>query len=130
MNKQRLAYTLLFFITIPIGLLTRKKPNWFLPFIAKYGGDVLWAALFFFLFRWFFINKPLWKIALYTYFFAVCIEVSELYHAPWIDDIRRTFLGKMILGFGFLWSDIICYAVGVLLAWVVATFVDKLASYK
>ena len=85
-------------------------------------------TLFFFFFRWFFINKSLKTVALYTYLFAALIEVSELYHAPWIDDIRRTFLGRMILGFGFLWSDLVCYAIGVLLGWLIATFVEAKSS--
>ncbi len=45
--------------------------------------------------------------------FAVAIEISQLYHDPWIDAIRQTTLGGLILGFGFLWSDLACYAVGV-----------------
>ncbi len=27
--------------------------------------------------------------------------------------IRQTTLGGLILGFGFLWSDLVCYALGV-----------------
>ena len=45
--------------------------------------------------------------------FSVAIELSQLYHAHWIDSIRHTTLGGLILGFGFLWSDLACYAVGV-----------------
>ena len=40
------------------------------------------------------------------------IEGSQLCHAPWIDTIRHTRLGALVLGYGFLWSDIICYTVG------------------
>ena len=32
---------------------------------------------------------------------------------PWIDSIRHTTLGGLVLGFGFLWSDLACYAAGV-----------------
>ena len=45
--------------------------------------------------------------------FSLMIELSQLYHAPWIDAIRRTRLGGLVLGYGFLWSDLACYAVGV-----------------
>ncbi len=45
---------------------------------------------------------------------TVTVELSQLYHAPWIDSIRQTTLGGLILGFGFLWSDLACYALGVL----------------
>jgi len=128
MLKRRIIYILLFVVTIPIGLSTRKKPEWFYEPIAKYGGDILWTSLFFFLFRIIFPTKKLVTILLYTYAFAVSIEISQLYHANWIDDIRRTFLGKMILGFGFLWSDLICYAIGALLGWALATLIEKKSS--
>lgn len=127
---KRIWYAVLFCITIPVGLATRKKPQWFYEPIAVYGGDILWATLFFFFFRFFFPAKKLWVIATYTYAFAVAIEISQLYHAPWLDKIRVTFLGKMILGFGFLWSDIICYAIGVLIGWGIATFTEKSSSVE
>jgi hypothetical protein len=43
---------------------------------------------------------------------SVVVELSQLYHAPWIDSIRATRLGALVLGSGFLWSDLACYAVG------------------
>ena len=56
--------------------------------------------------------------------FSVAIETSQLYHAPWIDAIRRTRPGALVLGYGFLWSDLACYAAGVALA----TAVERLAA--
>jgi hypothetical protein len=44
---------------------------------------------------------------------ALLVEVSQLYHAPWIDSIRQTTLGGLVLGFGFLWTDLVCYSVGI-----------------
>lgn len=41
------------------------------------------------------------------------IEVSQLYKAPWIDSIRGTTLDALVLGHGFLRSDLASYAVGV-----------------
>ena len=52
------------------------------------------------------------------------IEISQLYHAPWIDSIRATTLGGLILGFGFLWSDLICYTVGI----VIGAIIDKIIN--
>jgi hypothetical protein len=52
-------------------------------------------------------------IALLAISFSVAVELSQLYHAPWIDSIRQTTLGGLIVGFGFLWSDVTCYAMGV-----------------
>ena len=41
------------------------------------------------------------------------VEFSQLYHAPWADAIRGTWLGGLVLGSGFLWSDLACYTIGV-----------------
>jgi hypothetical protein len=43
----------------------------------------------------------------------VLIEMSQPYHAPWIDSIRRTTLGGLALGYGLVWGDLACYAVGI-----------------
>ncbi len=45
--------------------------------------------------------------------FSLCIEVSQLYHASWIDTVRGTRVGGLVLGYGFLWSDLARYAAGV-----------------
>jgi len=58
-------------------------------------------------------TQPTWSVAALAMAFSVLIEVSQLYHAPWIDSIRQTTMGGLILGFGFLWSDLACYALGV-----------------
>jgi len=42
---------------------------------------------------------------------AYLVEISQLYHAPWIDGLRHSTPGGLILGFGFLWSDLVCYTV-------------------
>jgi hypothetical protein len=124
-KKRRFIYFVLFLLIIPVGLATRKQPAWFYPFIAEYGGDVLWSAMFFFLFRFLWPQHRLWLIALYTFLFSVAIELSQLYHAEWIDKIRITFLGRMLLGNTFLWTDIACYLAGTMLAWLIAGMADS-----
>ena len=55
-------------------------------------------------------------LALAALAIAVADEISQLYHAPWIDAIRATRLGALVLGYGFLWSDLACYTAGVVVA--------------
>ena len=33
--------------------------------------------------------------------------------APWLDALRATLFGRLVLGQGFLWSDLVCYAAGI-----------------
>ncbi|MEP6748818.1 MAG: DUF2809 domain-containing protein [Bacteroidota bacterium] len=124
-KNRRVVYFILFLLVIPLGLSTRKEPQWYFSFMADYGGDILWSTMFFLLFRCFWPQEPLWKIALYTYSFSVAIEISQLYQAPWINSIRHTFLGSMLLGFSFSWSDILCYLVGTVAGLLIASIADR-----
>ena len=87
------------------------------PFVARlrgaYAGDTLWALVAFLGIGLILPRASTWRVASLAMSFSVMIEVSQLYHAPWIDSIRGTTLGALVLGHGFLWSDLACYAVGV-----------------
>ncbi len=59
---------------------------------------------------------------------AYAVEFSQLYRAPWLDAIRADRLGGLALGQGFLWSDLVCYTLGVMLAAAVDRRVHRSAS--
>lgn len=107
------VYVTLACLTVAVGLATRRYPQAFPAFIATYAGDALWAALVFWLLalRWRRRGTTLLAVSAVT--IACAVEFSQLYHAPWIDSLRRTSLGALVLGRGFLPSDFACYAAGV-----------------
>ncbi len=94
------------------GFLSRRLLGHY-AFIRLYVGDALWAMMVFFGLAFIFRKWPAWQVAAAALGFSVCIELSQLYHAPWIDRIRQMPLGGLVLGFTFVWSDLVCYAVGV-----------------
>lgn len=47
----------------------------------------------------------------FAYAFCVAVEVSQLW--PALDPVRATRLGALVLGRGFVWADLVAYAVGV-----------------
>ena len=61
------------------------------------------------------------SVALLAFSFASLIECSQIYHAPWIDSIRATAPGALVLGQTFNWPDFLAYAAGV----VVGTIAEK-----
>ncbi len=125
MVKRRLVYGLLFCCCTWLALATRQHKTWFHPIVVTYGGDVIWAGMFVFFLRMFFVKVQLWKLALVNYILGVLDECSQLITIPWFVAIRQTKLGKLMLGVGFVWSDLVCYAIGTLLAWGIAVMVDK-----
>ena len=91
--------------------------------MATYAGDTLWASMVFVGLGLAFTRSSTATLAITALACAYVDEISQLYHAPWIDAIRATTPGALVLGYGFLWSDIACYTVGVALAAAVETVV-------
>lgn len=84
------------------------------------------GLMVFLLITFLFNKKSTLHIAVYSIIFSFGIELSQLYHSPWIDSIRNTTLGGLVLGFGFLYSDLLCYALGI----GVGTVLDKIIYLK
>ena len=113
-NRILKKYLAMSVIVFSAGLLSRTTlpmPSWF----HRYGGDTLWAMFVFLLLTMLSRRVKTHWLALTALIFSYLIEVSQLYHSPWLETIRATTVGGLILGFGFLWSDLVCYTVGVLL---------------
>jgi hypothetical protein len=111
--KRRIVYLLLAILTMLVGLASRRFRQHLPTFIGEYSGDVLWALMLFLVASFVLAGRPLFQRCIISLVLAFAVEVSQLYHAPWIDGIRSTTLGGLVLGFGFLWSDLVCYMVGV-----------------
>jgi len=115
-SRSRLAYGIALVLVIAAGLGSRMFGNSLPALVATYAGDTLYATM---VFVGLAIVAPRWSTARLAVTALACscaIEVSQLYHAPWIDVIRNTLPGALVLGYGFLWSDLACYAAGVALA--------------
>jgi Protein of unknown function (DUF2809) len=115
MKRNRLLYLLIGCVVVLLALATRRYAAFLPEFIATYAGDTLWAVMAFLVFGFVFPRWSTARVAAAALLLSYADEVSQLYHAPWIDSVRGTWLGGLVLGFGFLWSDILCYTIGVML---------------
>lgn len=117
--KMRITYVAVIGIVIFLGLGSRQYRHILPPFLGEYTGDVLYATMAYFGARFLFPLLPFVRVSMGSLLFCYLIEVTQLYHSPWIDEIRHTRLGGLILGNTFSWSDIVSYTIGVLLGLVV-----------
>jgi len=98
---------------IALGLASRKF-RWLLPVVlGKYPGDALWALMVFL--GWAFLKPQastrfLAVVALAT---AFGVECSQQYQAPWLNQLRSTTIGHLVLGSTFSWIDMAAYTVGI-----------------
>jgi len=125
MNRNLKVYLPITVLIILIGLPARIF-NQFLPFwYVQYFGDFLWAMLIYFLYCLIFKVSTL-KAGIYALTTTYLIETSQLFHPPWLQALRSFKPCALILGFGFLWSDIICYTLGIL----AGSFIDRFLIKK
>jgi hypothetical protein len=112
-RRNPLVRIILMTLVCLLGIGSRRYAHWVPGFIAAYAGDTLWALAAFIGIGLILPRASTWAIALLAIAFSLAIELSQLDHAPLIESIRQTTLGGLTLWFGFLWSDLACYAVGV-----------------
>jgi CDP-diglyceride synthetase len=122
-KRKRYIYLATVILTMALGLLSRKFSGYFPAVIDTYLGDALWALMIYQFVAIIFYKQKILQIALVAITFCYLIEISQLYHRPWIDNIRNTRLGGLILGFGFLWTDILAYSFGVAFGLIVEWFI-------
>ena len=115
-RRSRLRLVAFAALTIVLGLASRQFPDRLPSVVALYAGDTLWATLMFWLLA---LGRPSAStaaIAAAALLISVAVELSQLVHVGWLNAIRANPFGALVLGQGFLWSDLLCYAVGVALA--------------
>ncbi|MGN4128178.1 DUF2809 domain-containing protein [Lysinibacillus sphaericus] len=124
-RNMRIAYLIAIVITILLGLASRKWSLLLLPFIAQNVGDALWSVMVYFGFRFLLVRKSTRTAIWLSFVFSFGIEFSQLYQGDWINEIRGTLLGALILGKGFLAVDLIRYTAGI----IIANVLDKAALH-
>ena len=118
MKRNRLIYLLAALAVVVLGLSSRKYSGVLPDFIVSYAGDTLWALTAFLGVGLLFPEWSTSRVSVTALLFAFAIELSQLLHFPWMDQIRRTKSGGLILGYGFLWSDLLCYVSGVAIGFI------------
>ncbi|MCH8040027.1 MAG: DUF2809 domain-containing protein [Nitrospinae bacterium] len=96
-----------------VGIASRSEASGIPGFVVAYVGDTVWALFVFLAIGFIMPRWPVVRIAALALAFSVTIEFSQLYQAPWINAIRENPVGNLAIGDGFLWSDLVCYAVGI-----------------
>lgn len=124
MKSNRLNYLILILFVLILGILSRKILG-----IPLFIGDVLYAVLIYFGFRFLIMDSKKSTSLLLSLLFCFGIEILQLIQIDWLIAIRKTTLDHYILGEGFLWLDLIFYTRGTLSAYSI-DFIEKLKLNK
>src|SRR5271156_4501782 len=97
-RRHPLPWTILLAMACGLGIGSRRFAGHLPSFIATYAGDTLWALALFLLLGLIMPRVATVRLAVAALILSLLVEVSQLYHAPWIDSIRQTKMGGLVLG--------------------------------
>ncbi|HYO74456.1 MAG TPA: DUF2809 domain-containing protein [Archangium sp.] len=116
--RSRVLLLPLMGLVVALGLGSRSAAaRLHLPrFVTDYAGDALWTVMVYLCLVFILPRLSVRRAAVSALGLSVLVELSQLLHTPWLDALRAHRLGALVLGRGFLASDLVCYAVGAGLA--------------
>lgn len=104
------------------GLPSRLVPQYLPDFYVNYVGDGLWAMAILFGLGLVFRTASTRRLLIISLAITYIIEFSELYQADWINQLRSIKLIGLILGYTFLWSDLLMYTIGITVGAVIERY--------
>ncbi len=129
-NRVQPFYALLLGLTTILGLASRKFSFLLPPWLAKNAGDVLYAVMAFWLVGFLLPRLSASRAALAAGLFCFGIEFLKFVQTPWLVAARHSRAGALVLGVGFHWSNLLCYAIGVAVAALIEWTLIKKTPYS
>lgn len=116
-NKKRLWTFVSLFIIVPIGFYSKfysgPAAEWVNNSLGGIFYEIFWCLVVFFLFQ---KTKP-GTISLIVLTVTCILEFLQLWHPPFLELVRRNFIGGIILGSSFSGSDFLYYFIGCWIGW-------------
>lgn len=120
--KKRMCYLGLTIITIIAGLISRKIYSYLPSIVNLYLGDILYGVMMYWIICFVFLEKRPFSKFVIALFVCLLIEFSQLVDLKFLNLIRQNRFGRLIIGQGFLKSDLLAYFIGVLTGSIINEF--------
>ncbi len=104
-------------VVIVLGLGSRSGHTAIPIWLAANAGDALWTSAVYLGLAFVLQQAPALRLLLLALVISLLVELSQLVQAEWLDAVRATTAGGLLLGSGWQWADLPRYCVGALLAW-------------
>lgn len=120
MSRLCFKYLLTVLFIVLIGILSRS-----IKYIPFFVGDILYATMIYFIIRFIIPKSKYTLVLLIALLLCFTIEFQQTITSEWLVNLRKTLLGRYILGQGFLWSDLVYYSLGIYLGYLIDTLLIK-----
>jgi hypothetical protein len=128
MDRVRVAALISMALCVPFGLATKRYPIEGAAWVHDSVGGALYVAFFCLAALVVWPRARAWVVAAAVLAATCGVEVLQLWHPAWLDAIRATRPGGLLLGSTFVWSDFPWYLIGAALGWGWLRGVQRLAT--
>lgn len=112
MNRYRFILFLAIIIIIPLGLVSKFYKGPLDQWLNNYSGGIFYEIFWILLVI---LIKPKIKpsiATLWVFMITALLEVLQLWHPPFLEAIRATLIGRLLIGTTFDWWDFLHYILG------------------
>jgi hypothetical protein len=115
--RARAAIALALVVPLGFALKTYSGP---LEWLIRNWGASICYEIFFMLFAFLFFprRRAILPIAVCVCLATIALEFLQLWHPPFLEAVRATFIGQALIGNTFVWTDLPIYPVACALGWV------------
>lgn len=115
-------------IIVPLGFLAKfyhgMAEIWFQNYAVGILYEMFWCLILFYIFP---VKRYITPIVLGVFLITSLLEFSQLWHTPFLELIRSTFIGRTLIGTSFAWWDFAHYVIGCIMAYIWMSFLLKKA---
>lgn len=123
--KYRVILAIAMAIVVPLGYVIRFTPipgwEWLSDFLGSVAYEIFWILLVAFGFP---RSSPVW-VAVGVCLATCGLEFLQLWKPPFLQALRSTLPGRLVLGNTFVWADFIAYFVGSFAGWWVVRSLSR-----
>jgi hypothetical protein len=125
MWMRRTVDVILIILITPLGFATKFYSGPAAGFVHHYLGGVLYVIFWMLVLDLIFVKMKPIKTAWIIFLLTSLVEFLQLWHPPFLETLRRHFLGATLLGTTFTWFDFPWYAVGAVLGYAMLLVVHR-----
>jgi hypothetical protein len=124
----RISLLLSIVLIVPIGYVARFSQGWISDSLHDALGSLAYEVFWILLVQFFYPKTSPLRTAVGVCLATCAIEVLQLWQPPFLQAVRATLPGRLILGNTFMWSDFPPYGLGSALGWMWITVLRRLRT--
>jgi hypothetical protein len=116
--RYRIALLISIVFIVPFGYVARFSQGLGLPWLHDLLGSVAYEIFWILLVAFLYPQAAPLGVAIAIFLVTCGVEFLQLWQPPFLQAVRSTLVGRLVLGNTFIWSDFIAYFVGSFAGWL------------